>query len=127
VAPVSFRLRRPAWWPRRHTPEARDALGILFRVERHVAPGSQIEVAFSFRGQVLAFRGEVVLVRELSVGFEIGLWLADAAAASRARQVEQQYQMDTYLRDRRLREGPYLSRDTVARDWVPEFAGPRVR
>jgi hypothetical protein len=74
------------------------------------------------RNEVQTFAGEVVLVREIARGFQIGVWLDTKADSARARLVERICHMESYLTARRLREGPYLSRETVAKDWAQSFS-----
>ena len=119
--PLSFRTRRVPWW-RRPAPDAPANLGIVFRSDRYVAAGSILEIEIPLRGQSQQFRGEVVLVRELSDGFEVGLWLESDADARRARIVEQVCHIESYLKQKRLRDGPFLSHESAAQEWVARYA-----
>ncbi len=120
--PLSVRRRRPAWWHRQTRSEAPGELGIIFRSDTYLPTGSLIELSISLRGEMHRFSGEIVLVREIEDGYEIGLWLASHEDTCRARIVEQVCHIESYLRIRRLREGPFLSRETVAREWISNFA-----
>ena len=121
--PLSFRVRRSTPWPWRKAaaPEP-GAIGILFQNPEYIAPGTHLELAITPRNEVQSFVGEVVLVREISGGFQIGVWLNTRADSTRARLVERICHMESYLTTRRLRDGPYLSRETVTRDWAKNFS-----
>ena len=63
-------------------------------------------------------------VRQKGDRYEIGLWLQRRADASRARIVEQICHIETYLRERKYRDGPYaLNRDRITQEWITEHAG----
>ena len=98
-------VRRPSRW--RRTPELPAAaadLGLSIHSDRYVPAGAELEVAIPLRGDEQRFRGEVVLVRELTDGYELGIWLATPDDAVRATLVEHICQIESGLsrRDGRL-------------------------
>lgn len=72
-------------------------LGLSFVSRKYVATGTEMELAIPLRGDVQKFHGQVVMVREIVGGYEIGIWLASADEASRARIVEQICHTECYL------------------------------
>ena len=104
-------------------PECRD-IGLIFESEKYVKPGATIEVTIPLRNEIERFRGKVVLVRHNGDYFEIGIWLNRRSDASRARIVEQICHIETYLKQKKYREGPYnLNPDQAAKEWINEHAG----
>lgn len=81
-------------WARRDTGKsntskgAQASVGLRLLSQHYFETGSQVEVSIPLRGEAQFFTGTVVLVRELSDGFEIGLWLANIEDEARARIVE---------------------------------------
>jgi len=64
-----------------------------------------------------------VLIRNYGGYFEIGLWMQHAADASRVRIVEQICHIESYLQERKYRDGPYnINRDRIASEWIMENA-----
>ena len=64
-------------------------VGLCFVSQKYIPTGSEMELSIPLRGDVQKFHGHVVMVREIADGYEIGVWLASADEASRARLVEQ--------------------------------------
>jgi hypothetical protein len=123
--PVDFPIQvRRLWFNGRSSerPRGGSRLGLCFDSEDFVRPGSLVELSIPLRGDVQKFRGEVVLVRETGFGYEIGVWLQNESDAARARIVEQICHIETYLREKREREGRQLSRERAAREWIAKFA-----
>ena len=60
-----------------------------------------MELSIPLRGDVQKFQGTVVMVREIPGGYDIGLWLATADDASRARLVEEICHLECYLQGKR--------------------------
>lgn len=98
------------------------SLGLAFRSEKYIRPGSSLEVSITLRGEEQKFTGRIVLVRNRGDHFEIGLWLDSHEDATRLRIVEQICHIESYLREKRHREGPFISREKVAQEWVHKFA-----
>ncbi|MGR9090981.1 MAG: hypothetical protein ACU85U_10430 [Gammaproteobacteria bacterium] len=73
-------------------------MGLSFVSRKYIPPGSEMELSIPLRGDVQKFHGHVVLVREIVGGYEIGVWLASADEASRARIVEQICQLECSLK-----------------------------
>ena len=100
------------------------SIGLMFESEKYFKPGTRLEITIPLRGDTACFRGQVVLVRQKGDRYEIGLWLQRRADASRARIVEQICHIETYLRERKYRDGPYaLNRDRITQEWITEHAG----
>ncbi len=97
-------------------------LGLCFTSEKHIPTGAVLEVTIPLRGEEQKFKGKVVLVRNRGAFFEIGLWLEDKADAHRVRMVEQICHIETYLKDKHRKEGPFVSRERVAEEWITKFA-----
>ena len=99
-------------------------IGLMFESEKYFKPGTRLEINIPLRNETARFRGQVVLVRHRGEIFEIGLWLQHQADASRARIVEQICHIETYLRERKYRDGPYsINRDRITEEWIMEHAG----
>ena len=75
-------------------------IGLSFVADKHVRAGTTIELEIPLRGESQRFTGTVVLVRELTRGFEIGLWLQNPDDARRARIVERICHAECYLRSK---------------------------
>jgi len=106
--PLEFRRVR-AWRrsaPEKHTPEG--DIGLSFVSRKYVPTGTEMEVSIPLRGVAQKFHGNVVMVREIVGGYEIGIWLASEDEASRARLVEQICHTECYLQEKAARA--YLSR-----------------
>ena len=94
-------------------------IGVIFESEKYIRPGTTLEITIPLRNDVEKFRGKVVLVRNSGTHFEIGLWFSCRAAASRARIVEQICHIESYIQEKKYRDGPYaLNRDRVAEEWI---------
>lgn len=99
-------------------------IGVIFESEKYIRPGTTLEITIPLRNEVEKFRGKVVLVRNAGSHFEIGLWFSCREDASRARIVEQICHIETYIQEKKYREGPYaLNRDRVAQEWIINNAG----
>lgn len=98
-------------------------LGICFSSRKYVPTGAILEITIPLRGEEQKFKGKVVLVRNRGEYFEIGIWLEQKADAHRARMVEQICHIETYLKDKHRKEGPFVSRERVAEEWISKFAG----
>lgn len=98
-----LRYRRRSTLPWRHDePEAGGAdVGVSFHSPRHLPAGTRIELEIPLRGVTQRFVGTVVMVREESEGYQIGLWFANRDDAARARIVERICHTECYLQARR--------------------------
>ena len=106
----------------RTEPVASD-IGLIFDSEKYIRPGVTIEITIPLRNEIEKFRGKVVLVRHNGDFFEIGIWLRRQEDASRARIVEQICHIESYLKDKKFREGPYvINRERVAEEWISKYA-----
>ena len=104
-------------------PDAQGNTGLLFQSEEYLEPGTAIEATITLKGELEKIRGKVVMVRERDDHYEIGLWLAHHEDASRARIVEQACYIEEYIRDKKLREGPFvLNREIAAEEWISRYA-----
>jgi len=99
--PQQFPLeaRRMRAWGRSQRVESTPTgdIGLSFVSRKYVPTGTEMEISIPLRGDVQKFHGHVVLVREIVGGYEIGIWLASADEASRARLVEQICQLECSL------------------------------
>jgi len=97
-----LRYRRRSTLPWRHDePDAGGAdVGVSFHSPRHLPAGTRIELEIPLRGVTQRFVGTVVMVREESDGYQIGLWLANRDDAARARIVERICHTECYLQAR---------------------------
>ncbi len=98
-------------------------IGLIFDSEKYIKPGVSIEITIPLRNEIEKFRGKVVLVRHNGDFYEIGMWLRRHEDASRARIVEQICHIETYLTDKKIKEGPYvINRERVAEEWITKYA-----
>ncbi len=98
-------------------------IGLIFESDKYFKPGITMEITIPLPDETARFRGRVVLVRHNGESYEIGLWLRHRADASRARIVEQLCHIETYLRQKKFRDGPYsLNRDKLAEEWITKYA-----
>ena len=97
-------------------------LGLCFESDRYIKPGTVLEISIPLRGVIQKFRGRVVLVRWNGESCEIGMWLSSRADAGRIRIVEQICHIEAYLIHKRHHEGPFISPDRVAQEWIARFA-----
>ena len=117
------RCRRVLNWRRAQTgQQARSKLGLCFESTKFVSPGSAVELTIPLRGELQKFRGEVVLVRDIGFGYEIGVWLESDEDAARVRIVEQICHIECYLKEKREREGHAVIRENAAQEWIAKFA-----
>jgi len=125
--PAGFPLEvKRLWFNDAHTPDndAPGNIGVIFESEKYIKPGTTIEITIPLRNDMEKFRGKVVLVRNSGSHFEIGLWFSCRADASRARIVEQICHIESYIQEKKYRDGPYaLNRDRAAEEWIINNAG----
>ncbi len=98
--PLEF--RRTRGWRRsaREEQTPNGDLGLSFVSPKRIRAGTAMELSIPLRGDVQKFQGTVVMVREITDGYEIGLWLASADDASRARLVEQICHLECSLQEK---------------------------
>ncbi|MEM7542156.1 MAG: PilZ domain-containing protein [Pseudomonadota bacterium] len=96
-----IRIRRPSLLERMRPIQrlASSETGLCFYSDRYYAPGSELEVEIPLRGVSQSFRAEVVLVRELDDGYEIGVCLNSAEDAHRAKLVERICHTESQLKN----------------------------
>jgi hypothetical protein len=87
--PLEFRRTRVWGWSTREKQAPSGDLGLSFVSQKYIPTGTTMELSIPLRGDVQKFQGTVVMVREIPEGYDIGLWLASADDASRARLVEE--------------------------------------
>ncbi len=97
-------------------------LGLCFFSEKHLDPGTRLELSIPLRGEEQKFAGEVVLVRALRHGYEIGLWLRSHTDACRARIVEQICYIECYLKDKQKNTINPINHEQGTREWISRFA-----
>lgn len=98
--PLRFRRRPTLPWHKPAGSKAGGDVGLSFIAEKYIPAGTRLDVEIPLRGHVQHFMGQVVMVREVDHGFEIGLWFASPGDATRARIVEQICHTECYLQDR---------------------------
>lgn len=119
-----IRCRRVLNWRRSaHIGVDRGNLGVCFESPRFIASGNMVELSVRLRGETQRFRGKVVLVRDISFGYEIGVWMASMADTARMRIVEQICHIESYLNEKRERVGETVTRENAAQEWISKFAG----
>ena len=98
-------------------------IGIKFDSVKHIKLGSFIDIFIPLPDKTEQFAGKVVLVRENSDCYEIGLCFLNQEDASRARIVEQICHIELYMQEKKYKEGPYnLSPERVAQEWITKYA-----
>ena len=125
--PASFPIEfRRIWFGNKHGDtifNEEGNIGVCFESEKYIRPGITLEISIPLRGETQKFRGKVVLVINKGDHFEIGIWLTSKADSGRIRIVEQICHIETYLRQKRHHEGPFVSKERVAQEWITKFAG----
>lgn len=81
------RIRRWPWSAKANV-FSKASLGIKIRTDAYLEAGSEICISIPLRGEAQSFRGDVVFVRELSDGYEIGVWMQNQQDEARIRIVE---------------------------------------
>ena len=118
--PLSCRTVRK-WWPRLgSSARRRDGGGLSFHSTQPLPVGTDIELAIPLRRGVERFVGTVVLIRELSDGFDIGVALT-AVDTERAALVERLCELESRLRT----NDP--AREAAARRRAAEWASLKPR
>ena len=97
-------------------------IGLCFESDKYIKPGTVLELVIHLRGETQKFAGRVVLVRNKGEQFEIGVWFTSKSDAGRLRIVEQICHIEAYLRHKRHHEGPFVSPERVAQEWISRFA-----
>jgi len=124
--PQGFPIETRRIWFARSPATANDLatrVGIMFDSQLYYPPASLIELTIPVRDRIEKFTGMVVLVKKREHHFEIGLWLNQGNDASRARIVEQVCHIETYLKEKKYREGPgNLDPERVASEWIAKYA-----
>jgi hypothetical protein len=124
--PAGFPIECKRLWfgdPDKTAEPGQSDIGLIFDSEKYIKPGVTIEVTIPLRNEFEKFRGKVVLVRHNGDYYEIGIWLRRHSDASRARIVEQICHIESYLKDKKFREGPYvINRERAAEEWITKYA-----
>ena len=97
-------------------------IGLCFEWEHYIKPGSLLQIEIPLRGEIQKFSGRGILVRSKDSGFEIGIWLDNKSDSARIRIVEQICHIEVYLKHKRHHEGPFVSPERVAQEWINRFA-----
>ena len=97
-------------------------IGLCFESDRYIKPGTVLEVSIPLRGVIQKFKGRVVLVKWNGESCEIGMWLSSKTDAGRIRIVEQICHIEAYLKHKRHFDGPFVSKERVAQEWIARFA-----
>ena len=101
---------------------SRGKIGLCFESKQYIKPDTLLQVDITIRGEIQTFTGRVILVRNKGEMFEIGIWFTSKADASRIRMVEQICHIEAYLTHKRHHEGPFVSPERVAQEWISRFA-----
>ena len=124
--PVGFPIEIRRLWLNDWFEDAVDTeqgnLGLCFESDRYIKPGTVLEISIPLRGVIQKFKGRVVLVRWNGESCEIGMWLSSRTDAGRIRIVEQICHIEAYLKHKRHHEGPFVSPERVAQEWISRFA-----
>lgn len=118
--PISVR-RLPFWRQWRYAARRHQGTGIVFEYPTYLRPGTPLEVTIPLRGEAQRFEGCVVLVREIQIGYEIGLRLLDPDQGTRIRIVEQICYMESYLCSRTA-AGEKVTANHAAYEWIEQHA-----
>lgn len=121
--PLTWRRIRRLKWKKNAKPVGQPAnIGLCFESEKYIKPGTELELEIALRGETQVFSGRVILVKNLGERFEIGIWLYTKEAAGRIRIVEQICHIEAYLKHKRHFDGPFVSPERVAQEWISRFA-----
>ena len=88
------------------------SLGLCVTTDRPLPVGASVDLTIPLRGETQRFRGEVVLVRAVAGGYEIGVWLESERDAERARIVEQICGLECRLRGKKRPGSPASTRQS---------------
>lgn len=99
-----------------------ETIGLCFNSEKYLKPGITIEVSIPIRGEVQQFKGKVVLVVNMDDHFKIGIWLKQPEDVNRIRAVEQICHIETYVRTKKHQDGPFVSAESIAKEWISKYA-----
>lgn len=116
----TVRQKKKSSQPLTHNHESH--LGLCFESDKYIKPGTLLELIIHMRGEDQKFSGRVILVRNKGTLFEIGVWFCSRSDASRLRIVEQICHIEAYLKHKRHHEGPFVSQERVAQEWISRFA-----
>ena len=121
-----FQMRKLRRWPwaARHADLSNARIGLSVHTRQYVPAGSQLEVTIPLRGDAQSFIATVVLVRELSDGFEIGLWFESEEDEARAKIVEKICETECGLGNIRQKISPAKASKHDLREWLHLVARP---
>lgn len=97
-------------------------LGLCFDSGRAWRPGTMLELGIPLGEQTEWFEGRVVLLRDWGERFEVGVWIAPLAEATRLRIVEQVCHMQCWAPASGAAAGSAAGRERRAREWIARFA-----
>ncbi len=97
-------------------------IGVCFDSDHYISPGSVIEFTIQLTGQEQRFTSRVVMVRNYDNNFAIGIWFDRKDDANRIRNTEQICHLENYLRQKRYKEGPFISKEIFAEEWMNKFS-----
>lgn len=118
-----LKFRRLRFWQSSKIEITEDSnIGLTFSSKEYQKPGSIIEVTIPTRKEIHHFMGKVVMVKESNNHYEIGIWLLNVEDAPKLRIVEQICHIELYLKDKRHKEGPFLSKEKLTEEWISRFA-----
>ena len=100
--PLTWRRVRRLKWKKTGVPDMQPAnIGLCFESEKYIKPGTELELEITLRGETQ---------------------LSTKEAAGRIRIVEQICHIEAYLKHKRHFDGPFVSPERVAQEWISQFA-----
>ena len=97
-------------------------IGVSFDTQKYYSPGCFVEIKLDSNGTEHCFFAKVVMVRNHDTYFTIGVWFDHKQEAGRIRKIEQICHLENYLREKRCKDGPYISSDIIAKQWLETFS-----
>jgi len=127
--PLRFRTLRRGQVSDHEAQTSGQKMGLCFKSHQYYPPGQHMEVMIEIKREAHYFTGEVVLVRSHEQYFEIGLWLDRPDSVAKLRILEQLCHIEAYTRHKHHHEGPFVSPEYIAREWISRYASsfPNVR
>lgn len=124
--PTTFPLSyKRIWFDHKNKDCAEDkkqAIGLCFKSEKRMKLGITLEIAITIKNSIEYLRGKVIFIRAMPNHFEIGIWLMRDEDVSRAYAVEKICHIETYLRAKRHQDGPFVSKENIAKEWIKKYA-----
>lgn len=97
-------------------------VGLSFQSDEAVESGTVLDVTINVGREEHAFQGQVVWIRQLSNGYELGLYFAQEDEAFRVRNLEQLCHIEVYRRKLCKINRCAIDIDFAAREWIEKFS-----